>query len=258
MSSNKLDKLNFLTETIIVQHSRKAYSNKGIAACIKYENNFFLRHLNLKKKDVIEFGCGAFPSSLGIKKEKWPNSFVATDASPKVLKIAKSFDRRPIYKIINLEKKINLNKKFDYMIIKGVLHHTKNPTKILSQLKRYLKKDGAIIISEPNLSSILGNFLKWFFRYFFNYSMETSPYGQYSYKKISSSVKRAKLRIEKKWYSVLILLPLSGNYGRIKILPNNLILFKIFIIVEDFFYKIFNLLNLTKFLNFKLNLIIKK
>ena len=138
------------------------------------------------------------------------------------------------------------------MIIKGVLHHTKNPTKILSQLKRYLKKDGAIIISEPNLSSILGNFLKWFLRYFFNFNMECSPYGQYSYKKISSSIKSAKLRIEKKWYSVLILLPLSGNYGRIKILPDNLILFKIFVIFEDFFYKIFNLLNLN-FRKVKLN-----
>ena len=36
--------------------------------------------------------CGAFPSSLGIKKEKWPNNFIATDTSPKVFKIAKSFD----------------------------------------------------------------------------------------------------------------------------------------------------------------------
>ena len=70
MSSNTFDKLNFLTETIIVQHSRKAYSNKGIAACIKYENNFFLRHLNLKKKRCYRVRLWCLSIILRNKKRK--------------------------------------------------------------------------------------------------------------------------------------------------------------------------------------------
>ena len=69
------------------------------------------------------------------------------------------------------------------------------------------------MISEPNLSSFIGNFLKKFLKFFFNISMEDSPYGQYDYKKISKSIKNAKFSIEKRWYSVLVLLIFSGDYG---------------------------------------------
>ena len=56
--------------------------------------------------------------------------------------------------------KIIDKKKYDIIVLKGVLHHTKNPEKILKKLKNILKPNGIIIISEPNLSSIIGNFLK--------------------------------------------------------------------------------------------------
>ena len=123
--------------------------------------------VNLKGKDLIEFGCGIFPSSFGLKKKCMPREYVASDTSNKILKVAKMNDNRPTYKVIDLEKNITISKKYDLIILKGVLHHLKKPEKVLAKLKNILKPNGMIIISEPNLSSVIGNFLKWFLEFFF-------------------------------------------------------------------------------------------
>ena len=62
---------------------------------------------------------------------------------------------------LNLEKKYI--KKVDVFIINQALHHCANPTKLLKNMSRYLKKDGLILINEPEISF----FLK-FFLYFLN------------------------------------------------------------------------------------------
>ena len=250
--------LNKSTENTLLGQKKNFNINGGIADCIKYENRFFFKSVNLDHKDLIEFGCGVFPSSLGIEKNKMPRKYIATDTSRKIIKSAKMNDYRPIYKVCNLEKKISINKKFDIIVLKGVLHHVKKPELVLSRLKKILKPNGLIMISEPNLSSFIGNFLKWFLEFFFKISMEDSPYGQYDYRKISKSIKNAKYSIEKKWYSVLILLIFSGDYGRIKIFPDNKFLFNIFISIENVLFYLFDNVGLSKYINFKINLIIKK
>ena len=249
--------LNFKTESTLIEQKNSLNINGGIAKCIKYESKFFFRLLNLKNKNLVEFGCGVFPSSIGLNKDKFPKKYLATDVSRKLIKIAKKNDNRPIYKIFDLEKNVIKNQ-FDVIVLKGVLHHTKKPENVLIKLKKNLKPNGFLIISEPNLSSLLANFLKWFLEFFFNKSMEDSPYGQYDYKKISFSIKKAKLKIHAKWYSSLILLIFSGDYGRIKIFPDNKFLYSFFIMLERFFYSIFSFLRITKYLYFKVNLIVKK
>ncbi len=44
--------------------------------------------------------------------------------------------------------------KFDYILLLDVLEHLKNPEKLLKLLKKYLKKDGEIIVSVPNIAFI--------------------------------------------------------------------------------------------------------
>ena len=73
------------------------------------------------------------------------------------------------------------------VILKHVLHHVQYPEIVLKKVNRILTKNGVVIISEPNLSSVIGNLLKWFLDYFFKISMEASPYGQYSQTKINNS-----------------------------------------------------------------------
>jgi 2-polyprenyl-3-methyl-5-hydroxy-6-metoxy-1,4-benzoquinol methylase len=250
--------LNTSTEKTLLYQKKNFNAKSGIANCIKYENQFFFRSVNLKNKDLIEFGCGVFPSCIGIEKKMMPKQYIATDTSKKIINNAKLNDKRPIYKVCNLEKKISINKKFDIIVLKGVLHHVKYPELVLSRLKKILKPNGLIMISEPNLSSWIGNFLKWFLAFFFRISMEDSPYGQYDYKRLHKSIKISKFNIHRKWYSVFFLLILSGDYGRIKIFPDYKIIFNFFIVVENFFFYFFDILGLSKYINFKINLIIKK
>ena len=253
----KTKNLNLRTEQTLINQRRNFSIKGGIAKCIEYENRNFFKFIDLKGKDLIEFGCGIFPSSFGLRNNSMPKKYVASDTSKKILKVAKLNDNRPTYKVIDLEKKIILNKKYDLIVLKGVLHHTKNPEKILIKLKDILKRNGLIIISEPNLSSIIGNFLKWFLEFFLKKNMEDSPYGQYDYLKISQSIEKANLKIYRRWYSSLFLLILSGDYGRIKIFPDNRYLFSILIFFEEVIYNILRFLKISKFINFKINLIIK-
>ena len=250
--------INLKTEISLLNQKDSFERNGGIAACIKYENNFFFKDINLKGKNLIEFGCGIFPSSFGIEKNKMPKKYIASDTSKKILKIAKINDDRLVYKLIDLEKKIKQSIKYDVIVLKGVLHHTKNPEDILIKLKRILKPNGIILISEPNLSSFVGNFLKWLLSLLFNKNMEDSPYGQYNFEKISNSIKDANLMIYKKWYSTFLLLILTGDYGRIKIFPDNRLLFSFFIFIENLLFYFLNFFFLTKFINFKINLMLRK
>ncbi len=251
----KIDNLN--TEKTLLNQKKNFHINGGISECIKYENKFLFKSFDLVGKDLIEFGCGVFPSSIGLEKNKMPKTYIATDTSKKIISNAKINDDRPIYRTYDLEKNFNIKKKFDFIVLKGVLHHTKKPEKVLKKLKKLLKKNGIIIISEPNLSSILGNFLKWFLNFCFKLSMEDSPYGQYNFKKINNCINSANLKIIDKWYSVLLLLILTGDYGRIMIFPDNKIIFRIFTSIENFFFYFFKFIGVSKFLNFKINLVLK-
>ena len=160
---------NIKTEKTLLNQKKNFKIKGGISECIKYENKFFFRSFDLVGKDLIEFGCGVFPSSIGLEKNKMPKTYIATDTSKKIINNAKINDNRLIYRIYDLEKNINIKKKFDFVVLKGVLHHTKYPEKVLKKLKKILKKNGIIIISEPNLSSVLGNFLKWFLKFCFKF-----------------------------------------------------------------------------------------
>ena len=249
--------LNKKTEKTLL-NQKKFNKSGGIAKYIIYENNFLLKTLDLKDKDLIEFGCGIFPISIGLNKYKDLKSYTASDVSPKIIKKAKINDNRPNYIICDLEKKIKINKKFDVIILKGVLHHTKEPGKILIKLKKILKNNGFMVISEPNLSSIIGNFLKSLLRICFKVSLEDSPYGQYDFKKISQSIKRANLTIKNKWYSGLFIVILSGDYGRLKILPNYVWICNIIIKIENIFFFLLKFTGVLKYLNFKINIVIQK
>jgi len=129
--------LNKKTEKTLLNQKKKFTKFSSIAKYIIYENNFLLNSIDLKNKDLIEFGCGIFPLSIGLKKYRSLKSYTASDVSLKIIKEAKENDNRPNYIICDLEQKIKLNKKFDIIVLKGVLHHTKKPRNILLKLKKF-------------------------------------------------------------------------------------------------------------------------
>ena len=88
---------NLKTEKSLINQINKMKIDGGISNCIRYENNFFFNFVNLKNKDLIEFGCGIYPSSFGIAKNKMPKNYFATDVSKRIIEIAKKNDDKPIY-----------------------------------------------------------------------------------------------------------------------------------------------------------------
>lgn len=55
--------------------------------------------------------------------------------------------------VLNIDKLINKNKKFDYVLLADVLEHTLKPKDVLLKLKNYLNKEGRILISVPNIAN---------------------------------------------------------------------------------------------------------
>lgn len=57
--------------------------------------------------------------------------------------------------------------KFDYIVLADILEHTINPTKVLQEVSKFLKTDGKILVSVPNVNNadIILNLLRGRFNY---------------------------------------------------------------------------------------------
>tara|TARA_Y100000590_G_scaffold468373_1_gene650936 strand:+ start:1181 stop:1978 length:798 start_codon:yes stop_codon:yes gene_type:complete len=137
-----------------IPESRARFKNKknNNMRFLLEERFLWMKKFINRKKNIIELGSGN-GSSKEILKNK---NIILTD----------------IQKYSWISKKINMNnlklekkyiKKVDVFILNQALHHCANPSKLLNKMSFYLKKDGLILIREPEISF----FLK-FFLYFLN------------------------------------------------------------------------------------------
>lgn len=102
--------------------------------------------MDLNKKTVLECGSGTGEFLKYLKDRGF--CVAGCDISVDMLK----FSYQDILGSIcvgDTEKLPFADNAFDYVICKGSLHHLKNPLKGLEEMKRVLKEDGNIILSEP-------------------------------------------------------------------------------------------------------------
>ena len=133
-----------------IYKSRKRFMNK------KNNNLIFLlkkRFIWMKKyiknkKNIYELGSGN-----GASKEILNNTNIILTDIQKYSWINKKIDMRKV----NLGNK--LKNKVDVFIINHALHHCSNPHKLLNKLSFYLKKNGLILINDPELSFFFKLFL---------------------------------------------------------------------------------------------------
>ena len=112
--------------------------------------NLLDNFLPLKKgqgRKVLEVGCaiGAFSKIL---KEKGFN-VVATDISPFIIDKAQKLQKDVKFKILDIEKDVKVNEKYDYIFAFEVLEHLNNPQKALFNMKKLLKEGGVLVFSTP-------------------------------------------------------------------------------------------------------------
>tara|TARA_Y100001970_G_scaffold37049_1_gene45708 strand:- start:74 stop:754 length:681 start_codon:yes stop_codon:yes gene_type:complete len=115
-----------------------SYSSKEFSPCKIYQIEQ-LKNIKVERKS-IEFGTYNYGESF--------TKFVRSDSDKNFFSNIKNLKKKN-YIRFNLEKKNNLNKKFDNIIIFNVLEHIHNDIKAISELKKILKKNGKLIISTP-------------------------------------------------------------------------------------------------------------
>ena len=147
------------------QHGKDGFDRKYFAKVLKkYDTdelerltylftglfNFLDKYLDLrsqKGKEVLEIGChiGAFAKVL--KTEGF--DVTAGDISKFIIKKAKKLQKDMLFKVINVENEILINKKFDYVFSIGVVEHLNNPKKAFINIRKKLKKGGSFIFLTP-------------------------------------------------------------------------------------------------------------
>jgi SAM-dependent methyltransferase len=223
---------NASTEKAILHMGKNFDPAGGIALVCILENKTLLSRTDMRGKDVLEVGCGCLPACFGIADSQMPKCYVASDPSAEIIETACRIDARPEYQIESAVQPSGQEQTFDLLIVRGVLHHLADPAKTLLALRSRLRPGGQLLIGEPNLSCIPGNFAKWFLWKVFKIRMEESPYGQLPRASILQAIHDSGYQVCEEWYSSLLAFPLTGDYGRRLILPNNRFLFRAIIAID--------------------------
>ncbi|AWB10356.1 2-polyprenyl-3-methyl-5-hydroxy-6-metoxy-1,4-ben zoquinol methylase [Thermodesulfobium acidiphilum] len=115
--------------------------------------------------NILELGCGAGNTLVELKKQGKAKNAVGIDIID--LGQSKKLDKFILADIENIELN-SLNEYFDVIICADVLEHLKDPWSVVRKLKNFLKTDGVLIASIPNVReyrTILSILLNGDFKY---------------------------------------------------------------------------------------------
>src|SRR3989344_3076002 len=124
--------------------------------CLRYHSSPHSPHMIIpafipKKSVVLDVGCntGFLAKHLGKN-----NVVDGIDINEKALKIAKKFCRN-VYKRDLYKNKLDLPRKlYDVVVFADILEHLPQPDLILTDTRKYLKNNGIVLISLPNIARI--------------------------------------------------------------------------------------------------------
>jgi len=134
-----------------------------------YNTDPYSMHMRITKlipgqKKVLDVGCAY--GNLAEVMSTNECEVVGVEIDPEAGKNAQKYCKEVV---IGDVESIELSSKyinyFDYIIFADILEHLKNPAKVLDKFKKYLKDDGCIVISLPNITNwrirlkiLFGNF----------------------------------------------------------------------------------------------------
>ena len=115
-------------------------------------------------KKVLDVGCAY--GNLAEVMSANTCEVVGVEISPKAGKSAQKYCKEVfIGDVESIELSSDYINYFDYIIFADILEHLKNPLKVLEKFKKYLKDDGCVVISLPNITNwrmrlkiLFGNF----------------------------------------------------------------------------------------------------
>ncbi|MGI6483980.1 MAG: class I SAM-dependent methyltransferase [Methanobacterium sp.] len=118
-----------------------------------YGSQFKVVELVGENKKVLEVGCASGRISKRLAKNGCEVIGIEIDdkSAKRAAKYCKNVINEDVEKLPDLK---DYNLYFDVILLSNVLEHLKSPSKVLKNLKGYLKKDGFAIIVLPNIAHI--------------------------------------------------------------------------------------------------------
>lgn len=161
-----------------------------------------LRHIN-ENTIVLDVGCAC--GDMGVALKKYKNAQIYglefNSESVKLAQETKAYEEVHQFNLDTLSENDfpQYKKKFDYVVCGDVLEHLRFPQDTLKILKTYLKKNGSIIASIPNIAhmSIKANLLVNDFTYTSLGLLDETHIHLFTYKSIAEMLSNLGLKIEK-------------------------------------------------------------
>ena len=115
-----------------------------------------LKELNWKDKEILDVGCGTGLFSYLCAKKG--GNVLGIDYADEAIELATNTYRHKNLKYKKMDAK-EIKEKYDVIVSIGTLEHMDNPFGMLKTLKSRLKKNGKIIITNPNWTNTRGHML---------------------------------------------------------------------------------------------------
>ena len=127
--------------------SRVGFNSKLIDFRYKTLGVFF------KGKRCLELGCADGKGTEYLVP--YFEQIVAVDGSKKLIDdLKRQIKSKKVVTCISLFEEYTPRRKFDTIIVGHILEHVRNPVLILKRTKKWLKKNGVILIDVPNANSL--------------------------------------------------------------------------------------------------------
>lgn len=155
-----------LLQTNIKKFKEKWKFDASYSNLIRFDLIDNIKENYTKSLNILEIGCGTGATLLEIKSRYKNSNVYGIELNENVCEITKNNCDLIIGNIENIDLPYK-NDFFDYIIFGDVIEHLNNPWEVLDRIKKYLKKDGFLIASIPNIMhvSIVKELIKGNFTY---------------------------------------------------------------------------------------------
>jgi len=120
---------------------------------------------NLKRAKILDLGCGMGGFLVAMKRLGY--EIIGLDPNPEYLEIAKLRAKRYSFNLELIqgygENLPFSDKSFDLVYCAEVLEHCQNPEKVLGEIYRVLKDDGAVYLTVANRFAFFDSHYQWYF-----------------------------------------------------------------------------------------------
>jgi SAM-dependent methyltransferase len=204
---------------MFIENSYKRLTNINFFRIVDEFHNKFISD-NIEGGKVLDLGCGYGSFVDYLNKIKGFNA-IGIDTDEESIKISRKLFPDNSYENNSLNNNIPSNT-FDYIILKDVLHHIKEDEAadyIFSQIRRIIKKDGKVIIFDPNVNLILKVARR----------MMKHKDAECTFKDALNILNDLNFKVIKTDFTELFALPISGGYVGVCFVPKILVLQKFLI-----------------------------